>query len=269
MYAYFDDTKRFWWYLLIVYVASFPTYTAFRFFHLSTGLSVLLVLLLEICLLLGIVNHTIHKANTYMQEVMDTLFQECDPISFSQQIKALLKKPVKNQTQQCLLTYYLAIAYSVQKKPKDALIVLSEKRDEIEKLRNDTKFLILHLCIHLMIIQQRMDEAKDLYAMLCTLQIKKTIYPYDFSYMKQEVGMRLAYMQAEISTHTYIDFLKECLQDSSRTTFEKVLLYERLWKLMKRNQQTKERILCAYYIKQNGNTMACVEEAKRDVKENS
>lgn len=265
MYAYFEDTKRFWWYLLGVYLVSPFMYALLRFLDLSFGICVLFTLLVEICLIIGIVNHTIHKADTYMEDILHILFGTCDPIQFEQEIKRLLEKSVKNQTQQCVLTYYLAIAYSAQKRTSEALLLVSNKQEEIEKLRKDTKFLITHLRVHLLLIQGLLDEAKEEYTRLCAFEIKKTIYPYNFTEMKQEAGMRLAYMQGEISTQPYIAFIKERLQDASQPPFYKVLLYERLWRMMKRNHQDKERILCAYYIRQNGNTMACVKEAEYDL----
>lgn len=264
MYAYFEDTRHFWWYLLIVYFVSFPVYAFLRILHLSIWLSVILTLAIELISMIGIINYIVNKANSYMQDILDILFQDCDPYTLEKRIYELSKKPVKNQTQQCILLYYLAIAYAVQGNKKKAFSICMQKQKEIELLKEDAQFLLYHFMLHLMIDFKQYDEANELYTTLLEYNIKKSIYPYNFTEMKQEIGMRLAYVQGDISTLTYVDFIKQQLQMKDISNFYQVLLYERLWKLMKRNQLDKESILCAHYIKHHGNTMQCVKDVIRE-----
>lgn len=265
MYAYFDDTKRFWNKLCIIYLLTFPCYIVLRFLHLPVWLALLCVLIIEIIAYIAVIQFTVNTANTHMKEMEEILYEECNPTLFEEKVKHLFEKKVRNRTQQCILNYELAISYLAQNRDQDALQVLENIHDDIALLTYDKRWPMYVLQCYLYIQLKQEEKA---YKMLkeserCFQKTKtRTTFP---AIPLDHMRMYMQYHLEHGDMHTYRDALKHILKEQEHTNLYENMLYYELFMIAKACAAYKEEIMCAYYLVKHGGQLAISEEAKKSL----
>ena len=265
MYAYFDDTKRFWNKLLIIYLLTFPCYICFRFFHFPIWFTIFVIFVVELVGCMGIIQHTINMANAHMKEMEDILYTACDPVLFQQKVNLLLEKKVRNRTQQCILSYELMIAYIAQGLYAEAKQVFTNICDDVALLTYDKRWPIYVLMCY---IYTQLGNRNDAYTMLLEgeqcFQKTKTRTPFP-AISLEAIKMYLSYHLENGDREQYRAYVKRILKEEQHTNLYENMLYYELLCCAKDSDSYKEEIMCAYYIVKHGNQLMIVEEAKKSL----
>lgn len=262
MYAYFDDTKRFWYYLLFTYSMCIPLYIVLRYMQISIIFSCILVFVIEILCYMFIMNTIVQKANGYMKTIEDMLYQDLDIQAFQKEVAKLLKKNVKNQTQRCRLQYLMAISLSIQGKTQEALALYDMMKEDVVRLRNLEKWPIYIAMAHAYMDADKLEQANGVIkqAQECKENTRdRNLYENEVA----EVMQRYQYCIGEESGQVYIDFLKAIGKEKGNTPFHKLYTHIQLMDLSKRTKHDKDAKLCAYYIVKHGKDLPCVDAANK------
>lgn len=262
MYAYFDDTKRFWYYLLFTYILCIPLYIVLRYMHISIFFSCILVFVIEILCYMLIMNMIVQKANSYMKTIEDMLYQDLNVQAFQLEVAKLLKKNVKNQTQRCRLQYLMAICLAIQGKTQEVLTLYEMMKEDVARLRDIEKQPIYIAMAHAYMDANKLEQAHEVMkqAQECKENTKnRNMYEDELA----EVIQRYRYGVGEESSHVYIDFLKTICKEKATTPFHKVYIYIQLMEMSKRTKNDNEARLCAYYIVKHVKDLPCVDAANK------